>query len=554
MTSSTLVPRTRSSHDFAAGAFANFGFKSGTRIIELLVSLSIPKFAQSPRQMLANFGIGTLAGTPSASPTTWQWKALICAAFALIVWGAKLWIISRFASATPLNDEWGIDALNLFVPYLDSTLSAAQLLGTHNEHRVFTGRVIALALFVVNGAWDPILETIVNAALHVAFGLCILLTLGSRLGRGGFVALALVTATLLAVPNASENPVWGLETHFYCVLLFGFIAIALLTRDAASPVACGAGLVAATLSFLSLASGAFVFLACAVVIVAKRLLGAEPGRHAWPVAAALLAGFAAAVWLTPTIAPHTVYRAHSIGQFVWAFEMVAAWPLRAQMVVMTVAMLFVNAPLLILAWRTVREPPSRDSVAWIMLGLGLWNGLQFAALAVGRAVHAIDSTRYLDVCAFNLIVNFACAALLAEGGRRRLLTGAWLFVIAAGWAVQTAQHVPQELAARHALTLVQEKNVRAFLATGAFLPGASGPALTVPYPDAARLVEFLSDPKVRRVLPSIFQDAAPPDRLSGVRDALLRAGRYLAGAGALLLALLVAWPVSRREKRDARMV
>src|SRR5205085_2306226 len=32
------VPRTRSSHDFAAGTVANFGFKSGTRIIELLVS------------------------------------------------------------------------------------------------------------------------------------------------------------------------------------------------------------------------------------------------------------------------------------------------------------------------------------------------------------------------------------------------------------------------------------------------------------------------------------------------------------------------------------
>src|SRR5262245_12135321 len=34
-----LVPRTRSSHDFAATTFANLGFKSGTRIIELLVSL-----------------------------------------------------------------------------------------------------------------------------------------------------------------------------------------------------------------------------------------------------------------------------------------------------------------------------------------------------------------------------------------------------------------------------------------------------------------------------------------------------------------------------------
>ena len=55
-----LVPRTRISHDFSTGTVANFGFKSGTRFIELLVSFSIPKFAQRSLRMLANFGIGTL--------------------------------------------------------------------------------------------------------------------------------------------------------------------------------------------------------------------------------------------------------------------------------------------------------------------------------------------------------------------------------------------------------------------------------------------------------------------------------------------------------------
>ena len=55
-----LVPRTRSSHHIAAGTVANFGFKSGTKIIAFPVSFSIPKFAQKSRRMLANFGIGTL--------------------------------------------------------------------------------------------------------------------------------------------------------------------------------------------------------------------------------------------------------------------------------------------------------------------------------------------------------------------------------------------------------------------------------------------------------------------------------------------------------------
>ena len=479
----------------------------------------------------------------SSYPTaaTWRWKALLCGAFVLAVWGAKLWIIARFATPTPLNDEWDATALGLFVPHLDSTLSLGQLLAPHNEHRIVTTHVVDLLLFTANDAWDPILETIVNAAIHVALGVGIVLVLGARLGRGGLAALATVTALLLAVPNAIENPVWGLETHFYCVLLFGFIAIALISRGSGSLVRCGAGIAAATLSFLSLASGALVFAACAAVVVAKRCLGVEAGPRAWIIAAVLVACFAIALALTPIIEAHKVYRAQTLGQFVWAFEMVAAWPFRVHM---TIGTAWVNAPLAILAWRVVRKPPPSDDVAWALLGLGLWNGLQFAALAFGRAVNAIDSTRYLDICAFNLIVNFAATALLAESGRRRLLAGVWLAAIAIGWTVQTTQHVPQELAARHARGLVQEKNVRAFLATGAFLPGASGADLSVPYPDAARLADILSNPKVRRILPSIFSDAsAKPDRLSGVRDGLLRAGPFLAVIGALLMALALVSPL-----------
>src|SRR5215471_5584080 len=73
--SSLLVPRTRSSHIFSAGTVANFGFKSGTRFIELLVSSSIPKFAQRARRMLANFGIGTLAAwEPTHRGPNWWLK------------------------------------------------------------------------------------------------------------------------------------------------------------------------------------------------------------------------------------------------------------------------------------------------------------------------------------------------------------------------------------------------------------------------------------------------------------------------------------------------
>ena len=56
-----LVPRTRSSHHIAAGTVANFGFKSGTRIIELLVSFRFRSSQTRVRHNDANLGIRTLA-------------------------------------------------------------------------------------------------------------------------------------------------------------------------------------------------------------------------------------------------------------------------------------------------------------------------------------------------------------------------------------------------------------------------------------------------------------------------------------------------------------
>jgi hypothetical protein len=65
-----LVPRTRSAHHLAAGTVASLRLTGDTRITDVPVSLSIPKFARKSRQMLANFAIGTLgAATSPAWPT-----------------------------------------------------------------------------------------------------------------------------------------------------------------------------------------------------------------------------------------------------------------------------------------------------------------------------------------------------------------------------------------------------------------------------------------------------------------------------------------------------
>jgi len=190
------------------------------------------------------------------------------------------------------------------------------------------------------------------------------------------------------------------------------------------------------------------------------------------------------------------------------------------------------------------EQDEGEGLAWLLLAFGLWNGLQFAALAFGRA-QAIASSRYLDTAAFNVILNCICLAILC--GRRRIIQLVWIGIIGVGLYAQSSR-AWTEAQHRFDTALRQESNVRSFLASGYFLPGASGADLSLPYPDTARLSRLLSDPRVKRLLPSNLQAAIPHrdagdvprrERLGFLRDVLLRVGPYLAGVGLLVLLSLI---------------
>ncbi|THD73148.1 MAG: hypothetical protein E7813_03255 [Bradyrhizobium sp.] len=488
--------------------------------------------------------------TPSIEVPRWK---VLCASLVLTAFGADLWTISRYGSATPNWDEWGGLATELFVPYFDSTLSLQQMFAVHVEHRIFTTRVVSLALIAANGIWDPILQMIVNAAIHVALGVCILAMFRKYLDHRAFIAVTIFITLLVAIPYASESLLLDFNTHFYCVLLFGLIALNLVVRESGFTVLRLLGLVAATLSFLSLASGAFVFAVCAIVVIGKRLLGVENGWREIAVEFLLIACFVFALAVTPISLSSQVIGAHSFQEFIGAFLTKAGWPLSGNILGAT----FVNLPWLILVWRILRRPPSSASVCWAVFAIGLWNGLQFASLAYGRAGATIPGSRYLDICIFGLMINFAYAAVASDTLRKKLLLAGWVAVISAG-LVYRAMNIPGELEQRHHLGVLHENNVRAFLATGSFLPGASPFDFSLPFPDPRLLAELLSDKRVQRFLPSNVQDAiiensgaaqpsARRDRLGSVRDSLLRAGPFLFLTGLVLwFAVLFRSALNRR--------
>jgi hypothetical protein len=291
-------------------------------------------------------------------------------------------------------------------------------------------------------------------------------------------------------------------------------------------------------------------------MILKRLFGAENGWQPWAFAALLLAMFAITVLFTPLNVGDI--KAHSASQFFYAEAMLAGWPFNVHWVIPT---FFVNAPAMIFGWRTLRQPPPGNAIAWALFGAGLWVGLQYLALAYGRGA-AIDSSRYIDICVVGLMINYICAANLIATPRSKVLVTGWVVAIAIGWTVQTAQRVPQEVRQRHFTALQEEANVRSFLATGAFLPGANSIDRSLPFPDAAELARLLSDNRLTRFLPDNLQVAIPTDqsseaaaprreRLAGLRDTLLAMGPFLLSVGLfLLLGVLIVPALGSQSTND----
>jgi hypothetical protein len=460
----------------------------------------------------------------------------------LAAFGAKLWLIALYSNPTPYWDEWSALLGSAYLPYFDSTLSLQDFLAPHNEHRMATTRLAGLLLMLANGLWDPVLQMIFNTVIHVSTAVFILLVLGQRLDTFGSAALAVLLMIVIAVPYSWENTLWGVETQFCSVNLFSLLAVYLIVREGDLSALSVVGLIFGVLAFFSAASGALVFLACLPVIVCYRFLGLVKGWRPWLLAALLLLAFVLGVAFTPRLEYHKVLAAQSVRDFRHAYLWLVSWPLSSHP---NFGGVVVNLPWMWLTWRTLRKPPEAGNIAWILVALGSWDVLQFSALAYGRAP-IVSSSRYLDGVALNVILNCICLGMLA--GRRWLVQVVWAAFVVAGLYTQSGKAF-SDAQLRHVTALREESNVKSFLASGHFLPGASPADLSLPYPDPRRLRAWLSDPKVRRILPSNLQAAIPKDevgsdvrrdRLGFLRDALLRSGPFLTGLGTFLLLALIA--------------
>ena len=123
------------------------------------------------------------------------------------------------------------------------------------------------------------------------------------------------------LPYGNENMLWGFQSCFYFLLLFGVGAMWLVVTAEPFSVRWWAGAFLAVCGFFSLASGVFIPAALAGVGAAQYLTGTRTsGRH---VASVIVLGglFVLGVMLTPNIAAHASLKAASLSKLLYACDL-----------------------------------------------------------------------------------------------------------------------------------------------------------------------------------------------------------------------------------------
>ena len=200
------------------------------------------------------------------SPVISQLQTLaMFAAFALLVFGVKLWLIDFNGNITPFMDQWDAEALSLYHPYLNNTLGWEHLVAPHNEHRIFTTRVIALGLLEINNSWNPLLQMVFNAGVHILTIMMTIYLMSRVISKKSIPALLAFSLVLFSLPYAWENTLAAFQLQFYLIVLFSIGALWLMLISEPLRWQWWAGVALGVLAFLSLASGVFVFAVAAFI-------------------------------------------------------------------------------------------------------------------------------------------------------------------------------------------------------------------------------------------------------------------------------------------------
>ena len=428
--------------------------------------------------------------------------------FALIV-AAKWATFGKYGSPMPDWDQWDAEGGALFVPWHKGEDLLPHIVRPHNEHRVILTKLQNLALGVANGQWDSRLEATTNALLHAAVAAALWLAAARWFAWPALAGLFLLLAALFGLPLAWQNVLGGFHSQQYWLLGLSLAAIALLPSRRPGCAVWWLGAFAATAALGSMGSGLLASAAVLMVIAWRLARREETWRGSWPTLLLCTALVAAGLALRVEVEWHAHMKAKSAQDIALSLLHSLQWPWRGQ----HWAALVLWLPWALTAWRVTFSPrggaAARNPGGILITALGGWVMLQLLATAYARGAGGdYPASRYMDTLAFGVAVNGLALAWLAREGKEspkpgRLATPAlvtiWALTLGIGIHVFLRDIVVHELKGAREYYDKAEGHLRRYLATNdpAFLAHPD-----IPYPSAQGIIDYLSNPALRGMLPA----------------------------------------------------
>jgi len=498
--------------------------------------------------------------------SSWMIFPLACA---LVVIGAKCWMIAHYGSPTPYWDQWDAEGAFLYPKYFGGTLQISDLIAPHNEHRILVTRLWSLLLLELGGYWDPILQMVANTLILGAAVALLVISFQPILDRRLWIAFTLFTTAVFALPSGWENTLCSFQSPWYFMLLFSIGGLVAIVDAPTFTTRWWLAMLLLILSYFSIASGALSMAAAFAICLVQTIVRRRSGLREWLALAVLAALTVVMVWYIPMLPYHAPLKAHSIGQFLQAMMEIASWPaaLGRATVVKLLCAIIIHAPALLASIYVIRQRPPLADRRWLLVALTGWVALQAAATAYGRATGPTAS-RYLDVFAIALPLNEACLLHFwhapEKAWLRRLAFSAsavWLLLVLLSLTAYTVKRSLPDMADWRATGQDQTKNLRAYLDTGDISALENKPYQHIPYPDANRLAMIVSQPVIRALLPPALVGEASAGRaqqrglarftghaVEAIKEYALRWGALLMPAGIILFVIGLAAHRRRREE------
>lgn len=469
-------------------------------------------------------------------------------AFVLTVLGAHCWIVWLYGSELPFWDQWD-EAISVFKPWLDGDLGWSSIVHPASDHRIIVTHFWDMCLISLNGRWEPLLQMAANAIFHTIYAGGLAFCLWHFGGRKRAWLVCGLLLPFFTLPFAGENAIWGLNSLWYFIYIFGLVAIVGLGFFNFGSWQWWIGVVAALLGLLTMATGPIPPMAVAGLLLLRAIKNRRLTAAALiPLGVCILIGVGGVV-----IGAHNgdnPLKAHNFVEFENALIRHLDWPFFRLPLMACV----IPLPLVLLLIYYLRPNFQALREAEFLLTLALWSVLQSVMLAFGRANYGdVPASRYTEVFALLLITSiFATILLCEEWQRNRLLN--WnslvlplIFASVIFWGLNQMSGIVVDdlLVPTRTMNLIAEERMATFLATGNNKDLLEQPTIR---PDPKTALAVLRDPKLQRILPLSCLPPASGAKESWLTPAalwLLRHSTAIMAAGLILFAGLCGFGLAR---------